>query len=209
MGAYPLFFFSLHRFYSHHFFAGLLHRWPSQACWLLLASGSLFWPYLPQAKINNPGGNTALPKKHQQVSKKIKPVVGGPASALELAVAGLAACSCFLLFPLGWPAKKKLRRQSGSRNWIHIWYNMMPKQQHCMSRKQCWALHRPCSHWHIGLGWPGRSCLPCSLLVLLLLVVLHPLQVAFLQLAHLALQVLHLFSLLSFFFSFFLSFVAF
>ena len=141
------------------------------------------------------------------IKKKIKPVVGGPASALELAVAGLAACSCFLLFPLGWPAKKKLRRQSGSRNWIHIWYNMMPKQQHCMSRKQCWALHRPCSHWHIGLGWPGRSCLPCSLLVLLLLVVLHPLQVAFLQLAHLALQVLHLFSLLSFFFSFFLSFL--
>ena len=117
------------------------------------------------------------------IKKKIKPVVGGPASALELAVAGLAACSCFLLFPLGWPAKKKLRRQSGSRNWIHIWYNMMPKQQHCMSRKQCWALHRPCSHWHLGLGWPGRSCLPCSLLVLLLLVVLHPLQVAFLQLA--------------------------
>jgi hypothetical protein len=70
MGVYPLFFFSLHLFYSHHFFAGLLHRWPSQACWLLWASGSLFWPYLPQAKINNPGGNTALPKKHQQVSKK-------------------------------------------------------------------------------------------------------------------------------------------
>ena len=110
MGVYPLFFFSLHLFYSHHFFAGLLHRWPSQACWLLLASGSLFWPYLPQAKINNPGGSTALPKKHQQVSKKNQ-ACGWRSSICTGACSGRAGSLLMLpAFSTGLACKEEIKK---------------------------------------------------------------------------------------------------
>ena len=70
--------------------------------------------------------------------------------------------------------------------------------------------HMPCSLCSIGLlgmGFPlpGSSCLP--LLVLLLLVVVHPLHVALIQLADLALQGLHPFILLLFQPLFFQSFL--